>query len=64
MIHLLYCFFFVTVMRTSGGTMQPLQCDRKPYLSPPPPSIPTSLPSPPAANTPHAFYEQHIKYSI
>ncbi|KAF5282241.1 hypothetical protein FQA39_LY17661 [Lamprigera yunnana] len=52
------------VMRMSGGSMQPLQCDRKPYLSPPPPSIPTSLPSPPAANTPHAFYEQQLKYSM
>ncbi|XP_018320464.1 forkhead box protein F1-like [Agrilus planipennis] len=42
---------------------QPVQCDRKPFLSPPP-SIPTSLPSPPAANTPHSFYEQHVKYSM
>lgn len=49
-------------MRTSGGSMQTLQCDRKPYLSPPPPSIPTSLPSPPAsANT---FYDHHVKYSM
>ncbi|KAK5642821.1 hypothetical protein RI129_008988 [Pyrocoelia pectoralis] len=53
------------VMRTSGGTMQPLPCNRKPYLSPPPPSIPTSLPSPPAGNTPHTFYEEHMKaYSM
>ncbi|XP_067004012.1 forkhead box protein F1 isoform X2 [Anabrus simplex] len=45
------------------GAMQPVQCDRKPYMTPPPPSIPTSLPSPPAANTAHAFYE-NIKYTI
>jgi hypothetical protein len=43
--------------------MQPVQCDRKPYMTPPPPSIPTSLPSPPAANTAHTFYE-NIKYTI
>ncbi|XP_022906250.1 forkhead box protein F1-like [Onthophagus taurus] len=53
------------IMRTSGGTMQPVQCDRKPYLSTTPPSIPTSIPSPPAANTAQ-YYEQHIniKYTI
>ncbi|KAK7863533.1 hypothetical protein R5R35_004983 [Gryllus longicercus] len=45
------------------GTMQPVQCDRKPYMTPPPPSIPTSLPSPQAANTAHSFYE-NVKYTI
>ncbi|KAJ4431590.1 hypothetical protein ANN_20189 [Periplaneta americana] len=40
-----------------AAAMQPVQCDRKPYMTPPPPSIPTSLPSPPAANTAHTFYE-------
>lgn len=43
--------------------MQPVQCDRKPYMTPPSPSIPTSLPSPPAANTAHTFYE-NVKYTI
>ncbi|GJQ87140.1 hypothetical protein Trydic_g23985 [Trypoxylus dichotomus] len=51
------------IMRTSGGTMQPVQCDRKPYMSPTPPSIPTSLPSPPAATQ---YYEHHVnnKYTM
>ncbi|XP_069698513.1 forkhead box protein F2-like isoform X2 [Periplaneta americana] len=46
-----------------AAAMQPVQCDRKPYMTPPPPSIPTSLPSPPAANTAHTFYE-NVKYTI
>lgn len=49
---------------SSTVAIQPTQCDRKPYLSPPPPSIPSSLPSPPAANTPHSFYETGVKYSM
>ncbi|XP_008192238.1 forkhead box protein F1 [Tribolium castaneum] len=52
------------LMRPSTNTMQPIQCDRKPYLSSPPPSIPSSLPSPPAANTAHSFYEPTVKYSL
>lgn len=53
---------FVAVMRTSGGSMQTLQCDRKPYLTPPPPTISTSLPSPPAST--NLYYEHHLKYAI
>ncbi|KAB0797015.1 hypothetical protein PPYR_11076 [Photinus pyralis] len=49
------------VMRTSGGTMQPIPCNRKSYLNSPPPSIQTSLPSPPVGNTPYAYYDEHIK---
>lgn len=56
--------FYFLVMRPSSNSMQPIQCDRKPYLSPPPPSIPSSLPSPPTANTPHSFYESSVKYSM
>ncbi|XP_044269311.1 forkhead box protein F1-like [Tribolium madens] len=52
------------LMRSSTNSMQPIQCDRKPYLSSPPPSIPSSLPSPPAANTAHSFYEPAVKYSL
>ncbi|KAJ3660488.1 hypothetical protein Zmor_004935 [Zophobas morio] len=53
------------LMRSSStNSMQPIQCDRKPYLSSPPPSIPSSLPSPPAANTAHSFYEPSVKYSL
>ncbi|CAH0547700.1 unnamed protein product [Brassicogethes aeneus] len=47
-----------------NNSMQQIQCDRKPYLSPPPPSIPTSHPSPPAANTPHSYFEQSVKYPM
>ncbi|XP_044733592.1 forkhead box protein F1-A-like [Chrysoperla carnea] len=49
------------------STIQSLSCDRKPlYMTPPPPptSIPTSLPSPPPANTAHSAFYEHIKYSI
>ncbi|XP_023019369.2 uncharacterized protein [Leptinotarsa decemlineata] len=52
------------MLRPSSNTMQPIQCDRKPYISPPPPSIPSSLPSPPTANTPHSYYESSVKYSM
>ncbi|CAG9821525.1 unnamed protein product [Phaedon cochleariae] len=52
------------MMRPTSNTVQPIQCDRKPYLSPPPPTIPTSMPSPPAANTPHSFYDSTNKYSM
>ncbi|KAJ8865998.1 hypothetical protein PR048_033522 [Dryococelus australis] len=45
------------VFAGARSSMQPMQCDRKPYMTPPPPSIPVSLPSPPAANTAHSFYE-------
>ncbi|XP_056643597.1 forkhead box protein F-like [Diorhabda sublineata] len=53
-----------TMMRPPSNSIQAPQCDRKPYLSPPPPSIPTSLPSPPAANTPHTYYEPTVKYNM
>ncbi|GLV45689.1 biniou [Carabus blaptoides fortunei] len=45
-------------------SVQPMQCDRKPYMSPPPASIPAGLPSPPTANTPHSYYEPHVKYTM
>ncbi|CAG9835486.1 unnamed protein product [Diabrotica balteata] len=52
------------MMRPPSNSVQPVQCDRKPYIGPPSPSIPASLPSPPAANTPHSFYETTVKYSM
>ncbi|KAF4521371.1 hypothetical protein B566_EDAN006960 [Ephemera danica] len=52
-----------SLQQASDHGMRPMQCDRKPYLSPPPPSIPVALPSPPAANTAHSFYE-NVKYTV
>ncbi|CAG9770538.1 unnamed protein product [Ceutorhynchus assimilis] len=46
----------------SNGMQHSNQCDRKPYLTPPhSTSLPSSLPSPPSANT---FYEAPLKYSM
>lgn len=50
------------IIRSSVSNSSIQQCDRKPYLTPPP-SIPTSLPSPPAANTANTYYDQ-VKYTI
>ncbi|CAG9862084.1 unnamed protein product [Phyllotreta striolata] len=53
------------MMRPSSNPVQQIQCDRKPYLSPPPPTIPASLPSPASAGNAHAFYESAaVKYTM
>lgn len=49
------------LMRPSpGNPMQTIQCDRKPYLTPPSPVIQSSHPSPPT----NSFYESNIKYNM